>query len=88
MFAPILVPRKPNWKRRLACTVLVLTLVMGFVWIWRITQMPLKSYKGPLHPLSDEESRLVTRLSAHVCVPLGDGRRKVLVSAGLPANGH
>jgi hypothetical protein len=27
--------------------------------------MPLKSYKGPLHPLSDEESHLVTCLSAH-----------------------
>jgi|HubBroStandDraft_4_1064222.scaffolds.fasta_scaffold546152_1 hypothetical protein len=66
MFEPILDPRKPNWKRRLACTVLVLSLVMGFVWIWRITQMPLKSYKGPLNPLSDEESHLATRLSAHV----------------------
>jgi hypothetical protein len=39
---------------------------MGFVWIWRITQMPRKSYKGPLNPLSDEESHLATRLSAHV----------------------
>jgi Zn-dependent M28 family amino/carboxypeptidase len=66
MFEPILDPRKPNWKLRLACTVLVLVLVMGFVWIWRITQMPLKSYKGPLQPLSDEESQLATRLSAHV----------------------
>jgi Zn-dependent M28 family amino/carboxypeptidase len=66
MFEPILDPRKPNWKLRLACTVLVLFLVMGFVWIWRITQMPLRSYMGPLHPLSDEESQLATRLSAHV----------------------
>ncbi len=66
MFEPILDPRKPNWKLRLACTVLVLALVMGFVWIWRMTQMPLKSYKGPLQPLSDEESQLATRLSAHV----------------------
>jgi len=66
MFEPILDPRKPNWKLRLACTVLVLSLVMGFEWIWRITQMPLKSYKGPLKPLSDEESQLANRLSAHV----------------------
>ena len=66
MFEPILDPRKPNWKLRLACTVLVLSLVVGFVWIWRMTQMPLKSYKGPLQPLSDEESQLATRLSAHV----------------------
>jgi Zn-dependent M28 family amino/carboxypeptidase len=66
MFEPILDSRKPNWKLRLVCTVLVLSLAMGFVWIWRMTQMPLKSYKGPLHPLSDEEFQLATRLSAHV----------------------
>jgi Zn-dependent M28 family amino/carboxypeptidase len=66
MFEPILDPRKPHWKLRLACTVLVLSLVMGFVWIWRMTRMPLKSYKGPLQPLSNEESQLATRFSAHV----------------------
>ena len=66
MFEPILDPRTPNWKLRLACTVLVLSLVMGFVWIWRMTQMPLKSYKGSLQPLSDEESQLATRLSGDV----------------------
>ena len=31
-----------------------------------MTQMPLKSYKGPLQPLSDEESQLAARLAAHV----------------------
>src|SRR5258708_16165778 len=66
MFEAILDQRKPNWKLRIACTVLVLSLAMGFVWIWRMTQMPLKSYKGPLQPLSDEESQLGTRCSAHV----------------------
>jgi hypothetical protein len=66
MLEPILDSRKPNWKLRLACTVLAFSLSMGFVWIWRITQMPLKSYKGPLQPLSDEESQLATRLSDHV----------------------
>src|SRR5208282_1843222 len=66
MFEPILDAGKPNWKLRLACTVLALSLVIGSAWIWRMTQMPLKSYKGPLQPLSDEESQLATRLSAHV----------------------
>src|ERR1700731_1286754 len=66
MFEPILDSRKPNWKLRLACTVLAFSLSMGFLWIWRMTQMPLKSYTGPLQPLSDEESQLATRLSAHV----------------------
>lgn len=66
MFEPILDPRKPNWKLRLACAALGLFLVMGFVWIWRMTQMPLKSYKGPLQPLSQEESQLAAQLSTHV----------------------
>jgi Zn-dependent M28 family amino/carboxypeptidase len=66
MFEPILNPRKPNWKLRLACAVAVLCLVMGSVWIWQMTQMPLKSYKGSSQPLSEEESRLAAHLSAHV----------------------
>jgi hypothetical protein len=66
MFELILDPTKPNWKLWVACTALVLFLVMGFVWIWRMTQMPLKSYKGRLEPLSKEESHLATRLSDHV----------------------
>jgi Zn-dependent M28 family amino/carboxypeptidase len=39
---------------------------MGFVSIWRMTQMPLRSYKGSLQPLSVEESQLATNLAAHV----------------------
>jgi Zn-dependent M28 family amino/carboxypeptidase len=66
MFETILDPRKPNWKLRLACTALVLSLVMGFVWIWQMTQMPLSSYKGPFQRPSEEESQLAVRLSAHV----------------------
>jgi hypothetical protein len=66
MFEPILDSRKPNWKLRLACTVLVLSLVMGAAWVWRMTHMPLKSYRGPFQPLSSEESQLASRLSADV----------------------
>lgn len=66
MFEPILDPRRPNWKLQLACAALGLFLIVGVVWVWRMTQMPLKSYKGPLQPLSDEESLLATRFSAHV----------------------
>ena len=67
MFEPLLLEtRRPNWRLRAACAALALFLVAGFVWIWRVTQMPLESYKRPLPPLSDEESQLATRLSAHV----------------------
>jgi Zn-dependent M28 family amino/carboxypeptidase len=66
MFEPILDPRKRNWKLWLVLASLGLFLAMGVVWIWRMTQMPLRSYKGPLQPLSKEESQLAARLSAHV----------------------
>jgi len=66
MFEPILDPRKRNWKLWLVFASLGLFLAMGVVWIWRMAQMPLRSYKGPLQPLSQEESQLAARLSAHV----------------------
>jgi Zn-dependent M28 family amino/carboxypeptidase len=66
MLEPILDSRRPKWKLRLACTVLGFSLVAGFVWIWRMTHMPLKSYHGPLQPLSYDESEIAARLSADV----------------------
>jgi hypothetical protein len=66
MFEPILDSRKPNWKLLLAWTALGLPLLVGLVWVWRMTSMPLKSYNQPLQPISDDESQLATRLSAHV----------------------
>jgi Zn-dependent M28 family amino/carboxypeptidase len=66
MFESIDGPKGPNWKFRFVCAVLVLALVLGFAWLLRMTQMPLRSYKGPLPPLSHEESELADRLSADV----------------------
>jgi Zn-dependent M28 family amino/carboxypeptidase len=66
MFEPILDSRKPNWKFRLACAVLFLSLAFACAWMWRTTRMPLRSYKGHFQPLSQEESQLAARLSAHV----------------------
>src|ERR1700722_11980970 len=66
MLEPILDSRKPNWKLRLVCIALGLSLLAGFVWVWRMTQMPLKSHNQPLHPLSDDESQLAVHLSVHV----------------------
>jgi len=51
-----------------------------------MTQMPLKSYKGPLQPLSDEESQLATRLSAHVkYLSETVGQRSLSQPGSLPA---
>lgn len=66
MFEPILDARVPNWKLRIALVILLVSLCAGFVWVWRMTQMPLRSYSGPLQPMSQDESQLASRLSAHV----------------------
>lgn len=44
----------------------LLGLLLGVTWLLRMTQMPLKSYKGPLPPLSPEQTGLAQRLSTHV----------------------
>jgi hypothetical protein len=59
-------PKGPNWKLRFVCVVLALALVWGLAWVLRMTQMPLRSYQGPLPRLSHEESDLAERLSADV----------------------
>jgi hypothetical protein len=56
----------PNWKLRFVCAALALALVAGLGWLLRMTQMPLRSYKGPLPQLSPEQSGLADRLSADV----------------------
>jgi len=66
MFESISVPKGPNWKLRSACAALAVVLVFGLGWLLRMTQMPLRSYEGPLPPLSHEQSELADRLSADV----------------------
>jgi len=66
MFESIGAPQGPNWKLRLVCVPLVLALVVGLGWLLRITQMPLRSYNGPLPQLLPEQSELANRLSADV----------------------
>ncbi len=56
----------PNWKLRFVCAAVALALVAGLGWLLRTTQMPLRSYKGPLPQLSPEQSELADRLSADV----------------------
>jgi Peptidase family M28 len=58
--------QRPNWKLRAVLAALVLVMVWGGIWLMRVTQMPLKSYRGPLPPVSLEQSELADRLSAHV----------------------
>lgn len=66
MFESLSESRRPNWKLRLVVAVLCLLIVWGLVWLLRITQMPLRSFNGPLPPLSHKQSELSDRLSTQV----------------------
>jgi Zn-dependent M28 family amino/carboxypeptidase len=59
-------PKSRNWKLRFAGTALSLALILGVGWLLRMTQMPLRSYRGDLPPLSRQESELADRLSGDV----------------------
>jgi hypothetical protein len=56
----------PNWALRVVLAALVITLLIGLIWILQMTQMPLKSYSGPLPSVSRAQSELQGRLSAEV----------------------
>jgi len=66
MFESISAPRPPNWKLRIVCAAGIIALGAGFVAVWRMTQMPLRSHRGALPPLSLAQSELAGRLSEDV----------------------
>jgi hypothetical protein len=66
MFESISAPTRPNWMLRIVFAAVAVAIAAGFVSLWRMTQMPLSSYKGPLPPLSSAQSELAGRLAAHV----------------------
>lgn len=55
-----------KWKWRLAGAVIACALILMAVWVVRTTQMPLRSFTGPLPPLTSEQTDLAQRLSVHV----------------------
>jgi len=56
----------PNWKLRIVLAALIVMLVAVVVFLWRMTQMPLRSFRGPLPALSTTQSELASRLAEHV----------------------
>lgn len=66
MFESITTPDRPNWKPRLALAAAIVAVGAGFVALWRMTQMPLKSYKAPLPSLSSAQLELARNLATHV----------------------
>ena len=51
---------------RVVLVLLVVALGAGAISVWRMTQMPLKSFEGSLPPLSATQIELASRLGEHV----------------------
>ncbi len=66
MFESVSAPALPNWILRIAVVAGIVALGAGFVSVWRMTQMPLRSHKGALPPLSPAQAELAGRLSEDV----------------------
>lgn len=66
MFESLIVPKTRSWKLRFALTVVAFALGSGFVSLWRMTHMPLRSYRGQLPELTSSQSELAVRLASHV----------------------
>ena len=86
MFEAINTPTS-SWKLLLAGLTAVFALVGGLVWVLRMTQMPAKSYTGPLSALSTSEVELAKRLSTHVrYLSQSIGERNLSRSGSLQAS--
>ena len=86
MFESISTPSRPNWMLRIAAAAGIAALGAGAVWLWRMTQMPLTSFKGPLPALSAAQSELANRLSEHVTyLSVAIGERNIERTGSLQA---
>ena len=66
MFESVDLASRPNWKLRMAFAAITLALIAGAIWLFRMTEMPLKSYGGPTLPLNAQESELRDHLLSDV----------------------
>lgn len=66
MFESISAPTRPNWMLRSAAAAAALAIGAGFVSLLRMTQMPLRSYKGVLPALSSAQSEVARRAEADI----------------------
>jgi len=66
MFESVGIPSGPNWKLSFASAVVIIALGTVVVSVWRMTEMPLKSYRGVLPPLSAAQLESSGRMTEHV----------------------
>lgn len=86
MFEEISTPPRPNWKLRAVLAASFVALAVGIASLWRMTQMPLGSYREALPPLSPVQSELAGRLESHVrYLSVNIGERNIPHSGSLEA---
>jgi hypothetical protein len=86
MFESISTPSRPNWVLCIALAAVIAALGAGAVSLWRMTQMPLRSFNGPLPALSAAQSELGNRLSEHVkYLSVAIGERNIERTGSLQA---
>ena len=66
MFESINSAQTSNWPLRIAATAAVIAIGAVGITLWRMIQMPLRSHRGPLPPISAPQSDLSMRLEEHV----------------------
>lgn len=66
IFESVSAPTRPNWVLRIVVVAAIVALGAGLVSVWRMTQMPLRSYQGALPPLSTTQSEFAWHLSEEV----------------------
>jgi hypothetical protein len=87
MLESISTPSRPNWKLRITLAAACVALATGLVFLWRMTQMPLTSYRGPLPPLSVAQSELARRLEDDVrYLSVKIGQRNIPHAGSLQAS--
>ena len=66
MFESVGDHNRQKWKLRLIAAAAIAAVAWGFVGLWRMTQMPLRSYRGALPVLTPEQAKISSHLSRDV----------------------
>ena len=78
MFESIATPKGSNWILRVTLFVIACLVMFAVTSLWRIIEMPLKSFKGELPPLTPGQTQTSAELSKHVRVLSEDiGERNI-----------
>jgi len=66
MFESLSAVKRPSWRLRFVLAVVSLAVGSVVVSVWRMVEMPLRSYRAPLPALNASQLELAARLANHV----------------------